>query len=71
MDEWLEANKERYGDRLLDGKPYVVEFYDERYDGDNEDSIVDIWVPIQEIEYLDSPPPDTYLSKGPIEKEIS
>ncbi len=50
MDEWLEANKERYGERLLDGKPYVVEFYDERFDGDNEDSIVEIWVPIQEIE---------------------
>ena len=49
MDEWLEANKERYKQRRLDGNPYVVEFYDERFAGDSEDSIVEIWVPIEEI----------------------
>lgn len=49
MDEWLEANRERYKQRRFDGSPYVVEFYDERFVGDNEDSIVEIWVPIEEI----------------------
>lgn len=49
MDEWLEANKERYKQRLFDGAPYVVEYYDERFDGDSDDSIVEIWVPIEEI----------------------
>ena len=47
MDEWLEANRERYTQRKCDGKPYVVEFYDERFDGDSENSIVEIWVPIE------------------------
>ena len=47
MDEWLEANKDRYVQKLYDGKPYVVEFYDERFHGDNADSIVEIWVPIE------------------------
>lgn len=49
MDEWLKANKEKYVQRLIDGKPYVVEYYDERFDGDSEDSIVEIWIPIEKI----------------------
>ncbi|HOB91480.1 MAG: AraC family transcriptional regulator [Bacillota bacterium] len=49
MDEWLEANKERHRQRTIDGNPYVVEFYDERFQGDSEDSIVEIWVPIEEV----------------------
>lgn len=49
MDEWLEANKEKYKQRVIDGKPYVVEFYDERFNGDSEDSIVEIWIPIEKI----------------------
>lgn len=44
MDEWLEANKDKYSKRMYDGKPYVVEFYDERFHGDSEDSIVEIWI---------------------------
>ena len=47
MDEWLNSNDKGYKQRFLDGKPYVVEFYDERFDGESEDSIVEIWVPIE------------------------
>ncbi len=45
MDEWLETNEEGYKQRFYNGKPYVVEFYDERFTGD--ESIVEIWVPIE------------------------
>jgi len=27
----------------------VVEFYDERFNGDSEDSIAEIWIPIEKI----------------------
>lgn len=47
MNEWLEANKESYVQRQIDGNKYVVEYYDERFDGDSEDSIVEIWIPIE------------------------
>ena len=47
MEEWLEANDKGYRQRFLDGKPYVVEFYDERFDDESEDSIVEIWVPVE------------------------
>lgn len=46
MNEWLEKNKDKYTQKLYDGKPYVVEFYDERFNGSNSDSIVEIWIPI-------------------------
>jgi len=49
MDEWLEANKERYVQRNIDGNPYVVEYYDERFHGSSEDSIVEIWIPIEKV----------------------
>lgn len=49
MDEWLEANKERHKQRTIDGNPYVVEYYDERFDGNSEDSIVEIWIPIEKV----------------------
>lgn len=49
MNEWLEANKEKYKQRRIDGNPYVVEFYDERFNGNSEDSIVEIWIPIEKI----------------------
>jgi len=49
MDEWLEANRDKYKQRRIDGSPYVIEYYDERFDGDSEDSIVEIWIPIEEI----------------------
>lgn len=47
MDEWLDANKDKYKQRMHDGKPYVVEFYDERFHGNSEDSIVEIWIPVE------------------------
>ncbi len=49
MDEWLEANKERHRQRTIDVSPYVVEFYDQRFHGDSEDSIVEIWIPIEKV----------------------
>jgi predicted transcriptional regulator YdeE len=49
IDEWLETNRDKYRQRLIDGKPYAVEFYGERFKGDSEDSIVEIWVPIEEM----------------------
>jgi AraC-type DNA-binding domain-containing proteins len=47
MDEWLETNEKGYSQRLLNGKSYAVEFYDERFNGNEADSIVEIWVPIE------------------------
>jgi AraC-like DNA-binding protein/predicted transcriptional regulator YdeE len=47
MDEWLLKNEKGYSQRLFDGKQYAVEFYDERFKGDNADSIVEIWVPVE------------------------
>lgn len=47
MDEWLELNKDKYTQKLYDNKPYVVEFYDERFHGDDTGSIVQIWIPIE------------------------
>jgi AraC-like DNA-binding protein/predicted transcriptional regulator YdeE len=49
MDEWLISNKNKYVQRLLNGKYYVVEYYDERFHGNESDSIVEIWVPIEEV----------------------
>jgi predicted transcriptional regulator YdeE len=47
MDEWLETNGQGYTERLLGGKHYCVEFYDERFHGDESGSIVEIWVPVE------------------------
>lgn len=48
MDEWLASNKENYKERFLaDGKNYCVEYYSARYNGDSEDSIVEMWLPIE------------------------
>lgn len=49
IDEWLEANSKRYKQRTIDGAPYVVEYYDERFEGDSENSIVEIWIPIESV----------------------
>ena len=46
-DEWLLNNDKGYSLRLLNGKSYVVEFYDERFKGYDADSNVEIWVPIR------------------------
>lgn len=48
MDEWLATNADGYTQRRLDPETdYCVEFYDERFQGDESDSIVEIWVPIE------------------------
>lgn len=47
MEEWLSTNDKGYRQRKFDGKDVVVEYYDERFDGDAEHSIVEIWVPIE------------------------
>jgi len=46
MDEWLQNNPQGYVQAKYDGDPYVVEYYDERFNEDEPDSIVEIWVPI-------------------------
>jgi AraC-like DNA-binding protein/predicted transcriptional regulator YdeE len=47
MDEWLETNGQGYKERLLDGKHYCVEYYDERFHVEESGSIVEIWVPVE------------------------
>jgi len=46
MEEWLASNAEGYAERLLDGKHFCVEYYDERFAGEEAGSIVEIWVPV-------------------------
>jgi AraC-like DNA-binding protein/predicted transcriptional regulator YdeE len=47
MDEWLTTNSEGYKERLLpDGAHYCVEYYDERFNGEESGSIVEIWIPV-------------------------
>jgi predicted transcriptional regulator YdeE len=31
---------------LLDGKHFCVEYYDERFNGEESGSIVEIWIPV-------------------------
>lgn len=47
MNEWLETNQEGYTEKLLDNKHYCVEYYDERFNGSESGSIVEIWIPIE------------------------
>lgn len=48
METWLADNSQGYSERLLDGVThFVVEFYDDRFKGEESGSIVEIWVPIQ------------------------
>ena len=52
MDEWLKTNSESYSEKLLDdGCHYCVEFYDERFKGNEAGSIVEIWLPIEKLYY--------------------
>lgn len=51
IDEWLKTNSESYSERLLnENMHYCIEFYDERFNGNEADSIVEIWIPIRKIE---------------------
>lgn len=47
MNEWLETNSEGYSEKLLGEKHYCVEYYDERFNGSEAGSIVEIWIPIE------------------------
>jgi len=47
MDEWLQTNEQGYSERLLGDVHYCVEYYDERFNGSEAGSIVEIWVPIE------------------------
>ena len=50
MDRWLETHADTYRLRELNGVRFVVECYDERFKGGNQpDSIVEIWLPLEEI----------------------
>lgn len=48
MSEWLLSNEKKWARNLLEGKPYCVEHYDARFNGENDESIVEIWLPVQE-----------------------
>lgn len=47
MSEWLSSNEKGYIKNLFEGKPYCVEHYDARFNGDNAESIVEIWLPVK------------------------
>lgn len=47
MNEWLKTNNQGYIERLLGQTHYCVEYYDERFNGSEAGSIVEIWVPIE------------------------
>ncbi len=50
MDEWLKTNSEGYSERLINGNAhYCVEYYDERFNGNEANSIVEIWIPIEKV----------------------
>ncbi|GFI66375.1 transposon Tn10 TetD protein [Lachnospiraceae bacterium] len=47
MEEWLASNEKGYVRNLLEGKPYCIEHYDARFDDSNDESIVEIWLPVK------------------------
>lgn len=47
MSEWLSSNEYGYVRNLFEGKPYCVEHYDARFNGNNAESIVEIWLPVK------------------------
>ncbi len=47
MNEWLGTNSGGYSEKLLDDKHYCVEYYDERFNGSEAGSIVEIWIPVE------------------------
>ena len=50
IDKWLVDNKNRYEHLKKDGKHYVIEYYDERFRGNEDpDSVVEIWIPVIKI----------------------
>lgn len=50
MDEWLQTNGEGYSERRInENTHYCVEYYDERFSGNEANSIVEIWIPIEKV----------------------
>lgn len=47
MHQWLKENDKGYKEKLLNGSHYCIEYYDERFSGEQEGSIVEIWIPIE------------------------
>ena len=47
MDEWLKTNSQGYSEKLLGQSHYCVEYYDERFNGSESGSIVEIWIPVE------------------------
>ena len=47
MNEWLKTNQDGYSEKLLGDNHYCVEYYDERFNGSEAGSIVEIWIPIE------------------------
>ena len=50
MDEWLKTNEDGYSEKLLGDIHYCVEYHDERFNGSETGSIVEIWIPIEKHE---------------------
>ena len=50
MDAWLSDNADKYTQRYIDGKPYGIEVYDERFKGNEDpDSVVGMLIPIEVV----------------------
>ncbi len=47
MDTWLRTNEAGWRERLVNGKHVALEYYDERFNGEEEGSIVEIRIPIE------------------------
>lgn len=47
MSEWLISNEKGYMQNLLEEKQYCIEHYDARFNGDDDESIVEIWLPVK------------------------
>lgn len=50
IDKWLMDNKDKYEQRYYNKNvSYVIEYYDEKFQGEESESIVEIWIPIIDI----------------------
>ena len=50
MDKWLSDNADKYNHLELEGNHFVVECYNKKFKGgDKEDSVVEIWIPLNKI----------------------
>ena len=51
VNTWLRDNCDKYEEVKLNGKAYAVEIYGERFNGgDKPDSVVELWIPIREVQ---------------------